>query len=59
MPYLHKGTFQITYLSFLQLLNPEGLLGKAGFIHTLTSRETRRLQQGSGRKRKNTAWETR
>lgn len=57
--YLHKGTLEITYLNLLQLLSPEGLLGKAGFIHTLISRDTRRLQQGSGRERKNTAWETR
>lgn len=52
MPYLHRVTFDITYLNFFQLLNPEGLLSKAGFIHTLIRRDTRWLQQGSGKERK-------
>lgn len=58
MLYLHWSTFQITYLNFFQMLNPEGLLSKAGFIHTLI-RDTRQLQQGSGRERKNTVCESR
>lgn len=41
MPYLYKSTFEITYLSFFQLLKPEGLLCKVDFVHTLVSGETR------------------
>lgn len=48
MTYLYKSTLEITYLSFFQLLEPEGLLCEVDFIHTLVSGETRRQEQGSG-----------
>lgn len=41
MLYLYESTFQITYLSFFQLLKPESLLCEVDTIHTLVSGETR------------------
>lgn len=47
-PYLYKSTFQITYLSFFQLREAEGLFCKEGILQPFINGEARRLERGSG-----------